>query len=268
MKISVIIPTFQPDDYILKCFDSLREQSLNSSAFEIIIILNGSMEPYYSMINYYINQNFHNNKVKFLQIEEAGVSRARNYGMSMASGKYITFIDDDDFVSPSYLEEMLKIANEGFMPLSNLIAFDHKSWAPLPFYVSKSFKRNHGKKKPHILQVRSFFSLPACKLIEKEAVGDVKFNTRFKIGEDSLFMAAISNHGREYKLTSEKAIYYRRLRADSVTGKKRPRGERVRNSISLTLAYLKIFFKDPFNYNLLFFTSRILGSFKFAVLKD
>ena len=54
MKISVIIPTYKPKEYIWECLDSLKSQTFDKKEFEIILILNGCKEPYYSEIDKYI----------------------------------------------------------------------------------------------------------------------------------------------------------------------------------------------------------------------
>ena len=54
MKISVIIPTYSPREYLWECLDSLCGQSFFRWDFEILLILNGTREPYYSFINEYI----------------------------------------------------------------------------------------------------------------------------------------------------------------------------------------------------------------------
>ena len=61
MEISVIIPTFRPQDYLWECLDSLFSQTLPKDQYEVIVILNGEREPYHEMIqkNYYRKKYFH-----------------------------------------------------------------------------------------------------------------------------------------------------------------------------------------------------------------
>ena len=65
MEISVIIPMYKPDYYIWECLDSLKNQTISQNEFEILIILNGEKEPYYSQINNWINENNIKN-IKFI----------------------------------------------------------------------------------------------------------------------------------------------------------------------------------------------------------
>ena len=126
MKISIIIPTYKPDYYIWECLDSIKEQSLEKNMFEVLIILNGEKEPYYNNILNYIKKykllNF-----KLIYTEQGGVSNARNIGLDNCKGDYISFIDDDDYITKEYLQVLLDRIQEygdtGIV-LSNYLNFD------------------------------------------------------------------------------------------------------------------------------------------------
>ena len=57
MKISVIMPTYKPDYYIWECLESLKKQNIDKKLFEVLIILNGEKEPFYTSVFKYINEN-------------------------------------------------------------------------------------------------------------------------------------------------------------------------------------------------------------------
>ncbi len=105
---SVIIPAYNCEKYLYKCLDSLLFQKYNN--YELIIINDGSTDNTLKIINEY-NSKF-NKKIKIITKNNEGVSAARNDGMKNAKGKYITFIDCDDYVSTNYfndMEDMIKI---------------------------------------------------------------------------------------------------------------------------------------------------------------
>lgn len=81
MDISVIIPTYKPQSYIWECLDSLKNQTFAKERFEIILVLNGCREPYYSQIHAYIENNLHGYNVNFIQTDQGGVSNARNIAL-------------------------------------------------------------------------------------------------------------------------------------------------------------------------------------------
>lgn len=263
MEISVIIPSYKPQEYIWECLDSIINQTLNKSLFEVIIIINGCNEPYYSEVKAYFNNNRSDIKIRVIQTDQGGVSNARNIGIEMANGKYIAFIDDDDYLSPSYLEEMYHIAKEGFLPLCNLIAFSDKTKLKEENYIANAFIRNFGKRITHIMQVRSYFSICCCKLIDKNTIGNRRFNTKIRIGEDSLFMFLISDKINKIKLTSKEAIYFRRNRCGSAINSNHTFAKKMKRAIYISTQCIHIYITNPLNYNFLFFASRI-----FAVMRS
>lgn len=107
MDISIIVPTYKPDYYIWECLESLKNQSLDREKYEVLIILNGEKESYYSNIKNWIEKNKVEN-FEILYTKISGVSNARNIGLDNSRGEYIVFIDDDDYVDRNYLEELLK----------------------------------------------------------------------------------------------------------------------------------------------------------------
>ena len=129
MDISVIVPTYKPDYYIWECLNSLKEQSLNSKKYEVLIILNGEKDSYYYDINEWLKNNNVEN-FKLFYIEQKGVSNARNIGLDSSKGEYIVFVDDDDYVDKNYLEELLnknkEIGKKGIV-ITNYINFEEKN---------------------------------------------------------------------------------------------------------------------------------------------
>ena len=92
MKISVIVPTYKPKDYLWECLDSMYNQTLPYNDFEVVIVLNGCKEPYYTNIWKYINEHPKINW-RYLHTDEGGVSNARNMALDAAKGDYITFLN-------------------------------------------------------------------------------------------------------------------------------------------------------------------------------
>lgn len=109
-KISVIVPVFNVENYIAKCLDSLINQTLDN--IEIIVVNDGSTDNSQKIISEYITNNKHNKKIISLIKEHGGMSDARNYGLSYATGEYISFIDGDDYVENNMLDVMYNKAKE------------------------------------------------------------------------------------------------------------------------------------------------------------
>lgn len=217
VAVSVIIPSYKPQAYLYECLDSLCCQTLPKECFEVILVLNGCKEPYLEQINKYAS--CHNNlPLHVIQIDLGGVSNARNIAISKSRGDYITFIDDDDYVSPSFLEELLAVSDEHTVGLCYPYAFnDGEEGGQLPSKVTLEYEKKsiHGKQKS--VKVRRFFSGPWAKMFHRSIIGDRRFDTRFSVGEDSQFMYLISDRIPMVAFTSRNAIYYRRFRNESAT---------------------------------------------------
>jgi len=268
MQISVIIPTYKPQNYLWKCLDSLIKQDLSYDEFEIIIILNGPKDSYEESILKYISNVKVPLTFKYLYSPFGNVSNARNIGMDNASGKYYCFIDDDDYVSTSYLKEMFLLVDKDTIPLSNLIAFKDKTNEKIDYGITSTFKKCKNKKKSNIFSARSYFSVPVCKLIDREIVQNFRFNINHKNGEDGLFMFSISKNVKKVVFTSSKAIYYRRWRNNSAATRKRSLKKRCIDLMKLWKDYFLIWIKSPFDYNLVFFITRFLAGIKYLIINS
>lgn len=258
MKISIILPSYKPKSYLWECLDSINQQTFPKNDFEVVLVLNGCNEPYKSNISTYIKKKLNDLNINFIQTDIGGVSNARNTGIENASGEYITFIDDDDYISPTYLKEMYCIAIQGELPLTNMVAFEDISNVVKDCYISKIYTNLQNKSIQSIMQVRSYFSIPVCKLIRKEIIADNRFNPKYKNGEDSLFMFLISNKIKKMKFTSNQSVYYRRYRDGSATSQQSKKGS-LKNNINMIKEYSIIYFKNPFSYNFFFYLSRIIA---------
>lgn len=259
MQISVIIPSYRPGDYLWECLDSLRCQTIDKGKFEIIIVLNGDIEPYKSQITHYITDNLQNYNVKFLQTELPGVSNARNIALDCALGEYICFVDDDDSVSPTFLEDLLAVANRNTVALSNTIAFnDSQPNQPVAYQVSDAFNLMYGKDNLKIYsKIRTYFSGPCMKLIHRDIIGGRRFDVELKIGEDSAFMFLISDRIRNIMLSQPRAVYHRRFRVNSALTTKKTRSELFSQSFKCIRSYTRTFLSG--RYNMLFYITRVLA---------
>lgn len=262
MDISVIIPTYCPQTYLWDCLNSLAKQTLEKKRFEVIIVLNGCQEPYYSDIIQHLTSHKELNNVRLLQTDTPGVSNARNIGLEAAKGNNICFIDDDDWVSTNYLENLL-IAKKSPKSIveANIRNYleETKSYTEYYNYLTKAFEYNLNRKKISIISARSFFSSACCKLIPTALIGDRRFNVRFSVGEDSLFMAEISNQLDSIVLTSPDTYYFRRIRQQSATWSKTSLKAQVSSFINSLFQYTKIYISDIRHYNFLFFVTRYIA---------
>lgn len=259
MNVSIIIPTYRPGSYLWDCIESLQRQSLSHDQFEVILVLNGEKDPYYSNIEERLNNI--NLPIRFFYISSSGVSRARNYALDKALGQYIAFIDDDDRVSPDYLKELLQMANMGggrSVVCSNVKTFDQEMVGS--DYISNAYSTMQSSKKEFSLfAYRHFLSSSCCKIIPADTIGDCRFPETICVGEDAYFMASISNRIKNIILAPQSAIYYRRLRLGSASRKKERTVDKLKRKWHLLVQYVQLYINGFPRYNLPFFLSRIVA---------
>lgn len=99
-KISVIIPVYNGEKYLKKCLKSLEQQTF--AEFELIIINDGSTDRSQQIIDEFSQRS--TCKVNNIEKENQGQAAARNQGVILAQGKYVVFVDCDDYVEKDYLE--------------------------------------------------------------------------------------------------------------------------------------------------------------------
>lgn len=263
MQISVIIPTYKPKDYIWQCLNSLEKQTLDKRLWELIIVLNGCSDPWKTSIESFLKTH-HFTNAQLIQTDETGVSNARNKGLDSAKGEYISFIDDDDYISNTYLEELLKIASPNTVAASYTIAFaDCQEY--IPYYLEKEYQRCAPRGKQVFYKAKKYFGGPCMKLFHRDIIGDHRFDSRFRNGEDSLFMFTISSRITYIQFTGTDAVYYRRLRDGSASlGQQRVYA--FQNRLSLMHAYHTTFWTHPTHYKLQFYLTRLMASIH-AIIK-
>lgn len=115
MKISIIIPIFNVEDYISRCLDSIYSQGVDESCFEIIAVNDGSTDKSSDIIRKY--QNEHSNLLLFEKNNE-GVSVARNLAIEKSSGDYLVFTDPDDSILPDSIKSLMTtIESQPLIPM-------------------------------------------------------------------------------------------------------------------------------------------------------
>ncbi|MDN4620953.1 glycosyltransferase family 2 protein [Paenibacillus sp. PsM32] len=230
IKVSVIVPMYNVEDYIQETLESLINQNL--AQFEIILIDDQSIDSTYDIASHFANQY---NFIVLHQLEKnCGVSVARNKAIEMARGEFIFFLDSDDTIPLNTLELMYDTAIQKNADLVTGIyeRFDSKSQTMMNFFYQFPELQQEGYKSiydcPSLL-----YSVYACgKLIKKSIINDIRFSEKLKYGEDQVFtIACYLRSNKIYHLATN--VYNYRIR------------EIISNSASQSV------YKDPlmnFNY--------------------
>lgn len=267
VKISVIVPTYKPHSYIEICLQSLFDQSLDQINFEVILVLNGDKEPYFSYLRSLLGGR---EGYKLIYNERKGVSSARNMGIQEAVGDYIVFLDDDDFISSNFLEEMLKskiasLDGKGIIQ-SNCVALK-LGVGEIDDYIGVAYKKLKNTKFK-LFKFRKFLSNVNGKLYSKELIQKYKFNTELVISEDAVFLFEVSKDISNIELVNDDSVkYFRCLREGSTIRKKRTYRQIYQNFILKIKAFSKVYFNDITEYSSVLFISRIIAVCKVLVVE-
>ena len=125
IDVSVIVPVYNTEKYLEKCLDSIVNQTFNN--YEIIIINDGSPDNSETIIQEYLKK--YPQKIKYYKKENGGLSEARNMGILKSSGKYLMFVDSDDYISEDMIEKLYNCieTQDSDMAICNMIKIDSKN---------------------------------------------------------------------------------------------------------------------------------------------
>ena len=106
MKLSVIVPVYKAEAYLRECVDSILNQT--EKDLEIILVNDGSPDSSGDICAEYVAR--YPDKITLISLDNGGQGRARNHGIDVAKGDFLSFIDSDDFIEPDMYELMLAAA--------------------------------------------------------------------------------------------------------------------------------------------------------------
>ena len=204
--ISVIIPVYNTESYIGVCLESLVKQTYTN--FEVLMIDDGSTDNSGRICQEYTESD---SRFHYYRKENGGVSSARNLGIEYSRGDYLTFVDSDDWVEEDFLEVLYSalISESASVSISTYKRFsmEDNTW-----YVH-SFQRGYEKLVFNYLELinelidlDSFdhsYRFVSGKLVRRDILGDIRFNTLTILGEDMEFWFKIY-------LISPKSVYINR----------------------------------------------------------
>ena len=105
MLLSIIVPVYNVEKYLRKCVDSLLTQDLPPEEYEIILVDDGSTDQSGTICDEYAADH---PIVKAMHQQNGGLSAARNSGVAVAQGRYVQFVDSDDYLEPNMLKTLVE----------------------------------------------------------------------------------------------------------------------------------------------------------------
>ena len=213
-KISVIVPVYNVEAYLERCVESILQQTY--AHFELILINDGSTDSSGQICDHLASQY---ENIKVYHIENSGVSNARNMGIQLATGSWVTFIDSDDFVTQDYLATLASAVegvNVGFV-IAPLHHIKNGIVTDLPPHSGKTELWSTEETMKELLMTTRTSFFPVAKLFKRDLLADEKFNTNYHLAEDALFLTELLLKTRCSCVFIDKPVYYYDHREGSET---------------------------------------------------
>ena len=200
MEVSIIIPAYNVESYIVRCLDSIYRDNPSEELFEVIIINDGSIDNTVTLIKDYAIHHFN---ITLIDKVNEGVSIARNLGIETARGKYVMFVDADDELVEGALVKVINYLS------------DHK---PMDMLVTRQIRKNEKRKwivnAPNLEEHKRYTGIEAyrCHYVRQNAGGGIcrtdflrHYQLHFPVGvsnsEDTIFFGLL-------QVYAQSIIYY------------------------------------------------------------
>lgn len=203
--ISIIVPIYNVEKYLNKCIESIVNQTYEN--IEIILIDDGSNDNSGIICDEYAKKD---NRIIVVHKENGGVSSARNKGLKIAKGEWISFVDADDWIEQTFCQTLLnKVTQEqadialcGYNRITDnriekINANNQEVFLNSNEYLVKSLNPQTG------------FGFCHMKLIKKEVLKSISFNERIEVGEDALFNIQLSTYIKKAVFLKQPLYNYR-----------------------------------------------------------
>ena len=205
-KVSIIVPVYNTENYVEKCLQSLAKQTMQD--FEIIVVNDGSTDNSETTIKKFIEEH-QTLKITYLRKENGGLASARNYGMKYAKGKYLSFIDSDDYIEENLYKDLEKYMEEEI----DIIKFKMQTVDENGKIIEKLggpvFEKSTGEEAYKKLCTFDLFIDPACiYLYKREFFMENNFQYELRYHEDFGLTSLIIIQAKSFVSTDKYGYYY------------------------------------------------------------
>lgn len=220
IKTSVIVPVYNVEKYLSKCIDSILSQSFRE--FELILVDDGSTDNSGKICDEYLQRD---SRVIVIHKTNTGVSSARNTGISAAKGRYITFVDSDDYLDKDFLSNAITKIEEENADLY-ISGIQMETYCNEVCVDTKSYTFSHNMVcdvcrllvRENIDYPTICISGPCCKLYRRDIIieKEILFDISISLGEDCIFNLDYLASINKIYCDTEIFYYYRRENANSL----------------------------------------------------
>lgn len=207
---SIIVPVYNCEPYLEKCLDSILDQ--NYQDFELILIDDGATDKSGTICDEYARKDA---RIRVFHEKNGGVSSARNKGLSVAGGKYISFVDSDDWVTPDYLSVYAEARVHFDYDLVYVEMATVQENGESTILCLKKVAVEKGNELPGVLTYLLLdyngFGFTCNKSFKKDLIKryNMAFDPNYSLGEDRLFTLDYCCYIQSVKLSPNQTYYYR-----------------------------------------------------------
>lgn len=199
--ISVIIPAYNAENTLVKCIESVLKQDVTD--FELILVDDGSKDSSGDICDRYAAKD---SRVRVIHKENGGVSSARNRGLEVANGEWITFVDSDDSIGQHFFHDV-ETAHEDLLvrgyfmhnqqgkEVEKLVLDDLNALPDMTWFINRFIGNN-------ILRG------PVAKFFRRKLIGNLRFPEDMKVGEDTWFVWSYLSGASSYRILNLYYYYY------------------------------------------------------------
>lgn len=198
--VSIIIPVYNVEEYLENCVHSASRQTYQN--IEILLVDDGSTDKSGAMCDKLSTED---TRIRVFHKKNGGVSSARNFGVANSKGKWITFLDSDDFIDSSFVEHLFELATEYSADIAQCKMINTYNQVVDFRYSSVAFAMSHD------VAINSLFSgadlsCPVPNLFKKTLLETFPFPTNREYGEDVITMCKVF-YSAETIVVSDSALY-------------------------------------------------------------
>lgn len=208
--ISIIMPIYNVEKYLDEAIGSVVKQTMNLDRIQLLLIDDGSSDGSSDVCKKYAEK--YPNSIFYHRKKNGGVSSARNLGLELATGKYLLFLDGDDYISSNTCKNLFEFFEK------NYDKFDLVTVRVINTSTGTSFKKytEHFTSKKSIYDVDKDITAiqNGINVMVKNGLG-LKFDENLKYGEDEKFMTEVIVNKRRIGYTPNAVYYYRDVREGS-----------------------------------------------------
>ena len=208
MKLSIIVPVYNLENYISRTLDSLLSIRF-SHDYEIVVVNDGSTDGSEAVIAGYQEKT---DKIHLYSTENRGLPSARNYGVSKAVGEYITYVDGDDTVDPDFFEKAVaELDSGGYDFVQGNFLMVYEDWEELREYAGQDMELSDRKEMLRLYLKMD--QLPICcgacgKVFRGELARRIPFDSTLACYEDVQYVFDILCTADKIKLLKAVSIHY------------------------------------------------------------